>query len=102
MSSQNTLSFWQLIPGQYQQPQTSSTTTSTSSSRYSSSSSLGSLLQHTQRLQDSKQEQGGARRGNWLSGSEPEDGPWGQFVDTAEAEEELVRHSKILSKRNSM
>ena len=27
---------------------------------------------------------------------------WGQFVDTAEAEEELIRSSKILSKRYSM
>jgi hypothetical protein len=24
---------------------------------------------------------------------------WGQFIDTAEAEDEMVRHSKILSKR---
>jgi hypothetical protein len=27
---------------------------------------------------------------------------WGQFIDTAEAEDEMVRHSKILSKRYSM
>jgi len=27
---------------------------------------------------------------------------WGQFVDTAEAEEEIIRHSKILSKRYAL
>jgi hypothetical protein len=27
---------------------------------------------------------------------------WGQFIDTAEAEDEMIRHSKILSKRYSM
>jgi hypothetical protein len=27
---------------------------------------------------------------------------WGQFVDTAEAEEQFIRSSKILSKRYSM
>jgi hypothetical protein len=27
---------------------------------------------------------------------------WGQFIDTAEAEDEIIRHSKILSKRNAM
>ena len=27
---------------------------------------------------------------------------WGQFVDTAEAEMEIIRHSKILSKRHSV
>jgi hypothetical protein len=27
---------------------------------------------------------------------------WGQFTDTAEAEDEMIRHSKILSKRYSM
>lgn len=32
---------------------------------------------------------------------ELEDG-WGQFVDTAEAEEEVIRSSKILSKRYSL
>jgi len=30
------------------------------------------------------------------------DGSWGHFIDTAEAEAEIIRHSKILSKRSSM
>lgn len=30
------------------------------------------------------------------------DDGWGQFVDTAEAEEQLIRSSKILSKRYSL
>jgi hypothetical protein len=34
--------------------------------------------------------------------SRDDENSWGQFIDTAEAESEIIRHSKILSRRYSM
>jgi hypothetical protein len=73
--------------------------TSPSSSTSSSSTSLGSLSEHTSQTQ-SRSYQGSQRGGtSWTNGNDGDDGPWGQFIDTAEAEEEIVRHSRILSKK---
>jgi hypothetical protein len=34
--------------------------------------------------------------------SRDDENSWGQFIDTAEAEDEMIRHSKVLSNRYSM
>ena len=36
-----------------------------------------------------------------LYGAEQEPDDWGQFIDVAEADQEIIRHSRILSAKNS-
>ncbi|GKY98476.1 hypothetical protein MPSEU_000804900 [Mayamaea pseudoterrestris] len=90
---------WQMWTGQ-QQPIATPSVTSTSPSTSSSSSSLAPRDQAlpSRRSSNASSQQGG----RWMSYSEADEGIWGQFVDTAEAEAEIIRHSKILSKRYSI
>lgn len=89
---------WHIWSGQQQSIAPASTGSAAPSTR-SSSSSLANSDQ-TSRTRHSSH--ASSQQCRWLSFSEMDDGPWGQFVDTAEAEEEIIRHSKILSKRYSM
>mmetsp|Transcript_38347 Transcript_38347/g.79741 ORF Transcript_38347/g.79741 Transcript_38347/m.79741 type:complete len:115 (-) Transcript_38347:1366-1710(-) len=60
------------------------TSSSSSSASSSPSSSNAGSAQH---------------RSSYLPRAESSSGGWGQYVDTAEADEEITKHSKILSKR---